>query len=245
MSSKARYRKNKKAYKALVVKTVRPKVTLSDKVNAILGRKMETKYHTNLVAVRTFGCSDPVGNRIFCTDITDVAQTAGASNDTTRIGDQITLSKIKVKFQILQLPLAAVTVGQTVRVIMFQWKPDSTTVTFQDPYPTLAEVATILQPGPSAAGTQDYNSMSHHAHDTRKLYRILYDSSFPMIEGGVSDNGIRSRSFDLNLKKAVKQINYNGGLTTGMNHIFFMCVGLAPTLENNVTADIRIFFKDS
>lgn len=230
------YRKGKKTNKVIKLALKKP-VTFSQKVRRVVNRKKETKYHTNLGAVQTFGNIDPVTNRAYLNDISDVAQTAGASTDTTRIGDQIELTGIKIKYLLSQNVSAAI--NDTVnRVIIFQWKGDVALTT--------AEIGRILQNGPSAAGTADLNSLSHYNHDYRHMYTILYDKSFAMSDQGANPKTLFSDVKNIRIKKATKMINYvAGSATAGDHHIYLLVIGLAPELTSTITFDARIFFKDS
>lgn len=219
----------------IVVQTKKP-VTFAKRVTNVVNRKKETKYHTNLAADDTFGNNDPGTNRITLEDLTDVAQSAGNSTDTTRIGDQIEIVGLKLKY-LLAFNTSA-TYNDTVnRVIIFQWKGDEALTT--------ADAFRVLQPGPSAAGTQDYNSLSHYAHDYRHMVNILYDKSFAMSDSAANPKTLFCDVKNISLKKAKKNIDYLAAGTGGINHIYIMVVGLLPELSSDITYDARIFFKDA
>jgi len=223
-------------------------VTLTQKVNKIIKRKEESKYHSNLIYQNSFGgTATALGDFCLAEDLTDVAQSAGASSDTTRIGDEVEISRLLVKFQMSQDVIVG-QIGQTNRVIIFQWKPNSLfSVTNR---PTVAELSQLLAPGPTNTGVNEYNSLSHFNHDSRSQFNVLYDQSFRQMEAGAvgvaqSDSVMLTRSFAVNLKRARKKIQYTAGSVNGMYHIWILYLGFYPQLVSAVSHNIRMYFKDA
>jgi len=215
-------------------------------VNRIVRRREETKYHSNLRAYQTLGSVFGVNEYAWCEDLTDVTQSTVAASDTTRIGDEVEISRLKVKLAIQANDSAVAGVlGGINRVIIFQYKADTPfSVTNR---PTLAEIGRILAPGPTTLAGNEFNSLSHFNHDNRGLFNILYDKSFRQMDAThYGDSTIITRSFDVNLKRARKKINYVAGESNeGQYHIYILAVGWYNTEDARLTYNARMYFKDS
>lgn len=212
-------------------------------VKRMIGNVIETKFTTFQAAAQTFGCNTPALARVYVKDLTAIAQVAAgaAPTDTTRIGDRVTLTKMELRICIEQRAFAGAQVGQTNRVIIFQYKPviAAAALTNAD-----ADVSSILAVGPSAAGTADYNSLSPYQHDTRNDYHILWDRSFSQADGSY-DSGTKTIVMRVPLKRAMKNISFIGGSLFGGHHIYIMVLGLAPELVSYFTMNARVNFKDA
>lgn len=213
----------------------------------MIHRHQETKYHTNQAAGFTIGNVSAAGDFAWTKDITDVALPAAGAQptDTVRIGDEIEVSRIAVKFQIEQRPfvISPQIQGQTIRVIMFQWRPNSVFAATNRPTP--AEIAQLLQPGPSVLGVVETNSLSMLEHDRRSQFNILYDKIFKQVDVNNADSCIVTRSFNLPIKRMRKKIQFQGGNTNGMYHVWLLVVGLQNEAVAYGTYNIRTYFKDA
>lgn len=99
--------------------------------------------------------------------ISDVPQSAGASSDITRIGDQITPTSTEVTM-LIKAPandsMAGTIESAVVRCIVFRWHP---LVVAGTSFPVLADIFTQTAVFGAALGPLN--------HDKRNLFNVLYD----------------------------------------------------------------------
>jgi hypothetical protein len=180
----------------------------------------------------------------------DIPQSAGASTDTSRIGDSITwCGTMEMNLQVTNGQGATSPNYCNARFILMQWH-DVTTAT---PQP-LANGSQVLLAGPS--GTQDIYSL--YNHDFRHQYTILYDNTFKLTGVGINGivftnvpvtddttSGVHKIRVDLN-KMAAKNVQYVGGGGQGRNRIFLITVS-----DSNAAApptyifSTKVFFRDA
>lgn len=129
------------------------------------------------------------------TSISDVAQ---GDTDNTRDGDNLYLTSLQLRWSVV--------LGDSTnlaRIIVFQWKPNST--------PTTGDI--LITTGSTAAPLSAYN------HDTRQSYRILSDS---LVALNAAETMKAGTSFVVNFP--VKQIQYTGSGTTGTNKLYLLAL---------------------
>lgn len=132
--------------------------------------------------------------------------------DLQRIGDRVMLDKCWLR--LFANSNFATSGFAYVRAIFFQWKSDSNT---NPPLP-----ADILLPGSS--GSVDYTSQ--YNHDQRMLFRIFYDKTFSIVgQPGVDAPQDSYAHVDVStLNFPLKQVQYIGAGTEGINHIYGLFV---------------------
>jgi len=157
--------------------------------------------------------------------------------DITRDGDRLQWAgKIDFRFS-LQHPLGTSPPESIVRLILFQWHPNSTPV-----------ISSILLTGPTGAS----DVWSTHSHDNRQMFRILFDRTFHLVGNAAAATTPNTtltqifRRFRVSLKKARKYAQYTGGTLTGTNRIFLIYISDAATLlRPTFTYSTKTFFRDS
>lgn len=122
-----------------------------------------------------------------------------------------------------------------IRFILFQWRQDSATAPL---------VADILLNGSS--GSPDYTSA--YNHDKRSLYNIFYDETFELLGSPVNSEPPQSNYAQhrvLTLKVPLKQVQYIGGGTTGMNHIYALYMSGSAAANPSLFYTFKYMFTDS
>lgn len=127
--------------------------------------------------------------------ISDVAQ---GDTDLTRDGDQLYIRSIECEIR--------VTAGDptnVMRIIVLQWIPNST-----------PNVSSIL------IDATTYGEMSPWTHDTRFLFRILYDKRFY-----VNTTTMGNREHKTVLKRIkFRKMQFESGATTGTNKLYVLAI---------------------
>lgn len=123
----------------------------------------------------------------------------GTADSGQRIGDEITIRNLELYFQ-----LKVGSTNANIRVVVFQWKLD-TTITGA---PTNSAV---LQ----TTGTLSELVSSYNHDEMSRSFTILYDQSFGL--NTVDNNTVFRR---LKLYPTTKKIHYVNGSTTGIGHIY-------------------------
>lgn len=187
-------------------------------VHNAIKREPEVKYLTTGLNT-TFG---GVTTMTFLS-LTDVPQAAGASTDTTRIGDFITARSLQLRLNIIRNP-ATSNVVEFVRIMVIQRHAQFSV----DP-PTFAN--TFLNDPVSVAT----NFRSFYIQDGRHLYTVLLDRMFTMTGLTATTEGAIFEHINVSLASARKKLNYISGSTTnGIDNIFvgYLCntVTTPPTL---------------
>lgn len=162
---------------------------------------------------------NPTSNTFYTTPfINDV--TSGISQgftDNQRVGDELTAISFEFRAHIYLTAVYNEHINFS-RIIIFQWKPDSTTTV-----PTMADIL-----GPGTLGTPNYTS--HYNHDKRSLYKIMYDRTFVTV--AQDSNNLTNQSAHYvrrTLKVPHKDVQYIAAATTGPYHIYMLLVGSNPT----------------
>lgn len=180
-------------------------------VKRIVGADIETKYSYSVTSPTA------VSNTVFVGLLHSIPQ---GVTDVDRVGDRLKWGyKGHFKAQV-----AAGDSYNTVRLIIFQWKPNTPIVSAA----TTPLASSILLVGPSGS----IDTLSLYNHDQRQLYHILYDKNHTMVGnaalGTITLNTPTSNSV-INFRGSYKpknhQVQYVGGSTTvGTNLIFYLYV---------------------
>lgn len=219
----------------------KPKESLTTKVKKIVKKMDELKHYTiNQVETPLF-----LGTN-YNLVMTDVAQSAGASTDTTRIGDQITVTSLHIRWWLRSVPDLSVTpLGAFFRIIAYQYKPNNGLLA-----PVLSR---LLVTGVSGG----LDATSHQNVDYHNDYHILYDRTYTFAQlaqaagavGTFPDTGVRFGSFWIPMKKVFKKLQYDSGLLSHNNAIYlaaFSSTNAGAGITDPVFAvQTRLRFKDS
>jgi len=176
-----------------------------EEVKSIVKRKLEINYLNYIPAAMS------LFNTPFINDITSAI--SQGITDNQRIGDQLEGINLEMRVH-LYLPTSATLGFYFSRIIIFQWRVDTTSVV-----PTAPDILLL-----GTGGTVNYTSL--YNHDKRSLYKIMYDRTF--CQNGVcpdsmtSNGAIYTRKF---LKIPHKVISYDSVTTTGIHHIYLMVLG--------------------
>jgi len=164
--------------------------------------------------------------------INDITLIPQGDTDTNRRGDKLKLLSLKWNGEFILAPVANVPLNGLVRIIFFQWHPDTT---YRIPL-----VGDIL----SGAATFS----SHYNHDQGSNYSIFYDRSFIVSQNTSLAKIVRGRiSFKKKkgMMKFVKRtIKYDAATTSGSDHIFVLAIA-DNNAGNGINAPIRIIYTDS
>lgn len=218
-----------KTKKSASTKGVTPAVKnyVKKAVKADSKKKDEVKYHT--VAQSYVNVPNLAG---YLKVLTDIPQTAGAANDTSRIGDSIFLKALELRAIIKNKGGTSV----AERVIIFQWHIDDNV--------TAPTVTDVLSTGYGAAT----DCLSPYNHDSIKGNKltILYDKTFPMVETG--SNGMHTIYKKIDLKYAKKKIQYVSGQVKGMHNIWMLAIGSEINVADQADSELgytsRVFYID-
>lgn len=175
----------------------------------VVSRKIETKYIDS-----TYNSGfDSTGTIQILSNII----TQGVT-DSDRVGDRLEIKNFAMR--------GYASYGDTVnimRVILFQWKPSSTTA------PVITDVL------------QTAHRFSHYNHDKKGLYRVLYDTTF-----NLNDTNRRQQLIKRNLKPKLKTLKFEAAGVNGMNHIYLLGISDSSVSPNPaVQLDFRLQFKDA
>lgn len=150
----------------------------------------------------------------------DMTSPSQGNGDTQRVGDTIMLTSVQINLQM------TATAAQVIRLIVFKWKPLTTSY--------LPKLGDILQsPANTAVGP-----VYQRRVDTQGNYTILYDKAFALQNVAQQNRIIR-----INLTKKLGQIRFDAGSTDGVNKLFyFLITDIAAS--NSISMYTRIRFKD-
>lgn len=165
----------------------------------------EIKYSTQIL---TMGSGRLIINGASSVDdLFAPAQTAGASTDSLRIGDQVKLRSLQIR---LYTEALATYLSGTYRVVIFQWHSDTTSVV-----PTTSLVYTT-----SISGGIDSQSPWNMDSRRQGLVTVVYDKTFAVVTSQVNDT--RGHVINVPLKHCKKTINFTSGAQTGRDHLFMI-----------------------
>lgn len=163
-----------------------------------------------------------------------IDQSAGQSSDTSRVGDDVNLQSIFVRFSVDINPDTVIPPGpdsfNICRVLIFQWRPDMNIQAPSLPY--------ILQqpaaPQPTSSIFDPYNS------DNSTEFRILFDKFYTLDTRG-GDPLIEMESVYIE-KGFNRVLNYNEQSNTGKNQIYIAFISTsaaAPDCLFNMVSKLR------
>ncbi len=138
-------------------------------------------------------------------DLLDLSQ---GDTNYTRDGDELMLKSLKFRFHLLRE--SGSTLGDSVRMILFQWKPDNA----QD-VPTIGQ---ILEDSTNVPYLSPIDT--HH----KDKFNVLMDRLTLLSPLGTT-NERKSFWKTVNMKRVIKRVRYNPGASTGKNLVYLMLIG--------------------
>lgn len=188
-------------------------------VKKLVRKEVETKYYDDYTSWSGTAI-DWTGSLVRLTTI------AQGTTDITRVGDKLTLRAVRIK-----LNFVAADATQCMRLIVFQWYPNTTLVT-----PTTANILNVV------GSPQGVNSMYIHDYDNQ--FKVLYDRRIAMVLG--QNNDYKAISINVPLKFAKKTINFTAASTAGSNHIYIMAISDSGAVGHpSITMYSRVWFDDA
>lgn len=150
-------------------------------------RMAENKYHDFTITanmVQTFNIQDTLM----------IAQSAGASTDVTRIGDNIQVTSLHIRYNVIASSTA--TSAHNCRVLLIQW--------LEDTVPVAANILTNT--GPGVACISDYNMDEFRKNG---ILKILFDKSHSV------SASIGGPAITHHVNKHIKRFRHNLNFSTG------------------------------
>lgn len=206
-------------------------------VKATIAKELELKYYQDSASLS----GQIISTTAFIWNISPVPQSGTnvgppyPSSDTTRIGDKIKLKRVVVKMNIQCSQVAVAGATDDVRIIMFQWYPNTSLAV-----PALSDI--LFNTTASTICQSFYN------HDKANQHQILYDKRFRLLGAtNTSQKDITVKPSKRRLKFTKKQIEFTAGGNTASNHLYIMMVADKAVTTNNVTATgiSKIWFTDA
>jgi len=167
------------------------------------------------------------------------------TTDVTRVGDRINwCGKVRFRLQVFNALGVSADNYNTQRWILVQYHPASTSA----PTPVVTD---ILLTGPSGA----VDVHSQYNHDKRQDYKVLFDRTFTTvgsfnyaITADAPGTAVTHRymSYNISLKKARKQVQYQGGGLQATNRLFWIYMSdSSATPHPTAIVSTKVFFRDA
>lgn len=151
-------------------------------------------------------------------DVATVPQSAGASTDQSRVGDELYLRSFQIRYAFI-----AADAYNICRLIVFQWH--------QDDSPLADDILADIT----------YGVMSPYRKDTKGHYTILMDNVHVVDTNNPAE--YRKKFISRGFKK---KIRYDAGSTTGQNKIFFLHVSDSSAVTHpSLRIETQINFMDA
>lgn len=146
--------------------------------------------------------------------LSSVPQSAGASNDTTRIGDAIQPTSLQLNYTFYNIGAPGANPYESdCRVIVFRWLVDDSLTA-----PTAGLIVNSVGGVSSAIST--FN------HDQRGNFEVLYDKLHLISNSTLQPTNKPVRA---SIKVNSKKIQYVAGATNGLSNIYLMIIGDSDT----------------
>lgn len=159
----------------------------------------------------------------FFQSLTDLPQ---GDTDITRDGDQVEAYTVDLRYY-------AFTQDATnlVRVILFQWVPNTAIAT-----PTLADI--LLN-----AGT--YDALAPYETDNHQMWKILYDRTHSMAQTGAASANV-TKLIRKKIKVSRKKVQFEGGTTDGTNKVYMLVISDSGVANHpGITYVARVNYLDN
>lgn len=151
--------------------------------------------------------------------LSSIPQSAGASTDTTRIGDAVQPTSLQLTYTFYNIGAAGVNPYESdCRVIVFRWLVDDSL--------SAPTAGLILN---SVGGI--YSAISTFNHDQRGNFEVLYDKLHLISNSTLQPSNKPVRA---SIKVNSKKIQYVAGATNGLNNIYILTIGDSDTAVDPV-----------
>lgn len=186
----------------------------------------ERKFYDNQIGQTSAG--NNLNDAGFLYALSDMTQGAGQSQ---RIGDKCTGSSLEWRGVCFSPALVTTVPYITVRVIIFVWRDDTT--------PVLADIIEdVTNP-----------TLSPLAHDTKIKRKVLFEKTWtqyldPTNKTVTIPNQLVKAVIPLN-KMKYNIVNFQGGTTIAVNHIYFLSVSNTPNGTPNTEWNFGHYFRYS
>lgn len=146
--------------------------------------------------------------------LSSVPQSAGASNDTTRIGDALQPTSLQLNYTFYNIGAPGVNPYESdIRVVVFRWLVDDSLSA-----PTAGLI--VNSTGGLSAAISTFN------HDQRGNFEVLYDKLHLCSNSTLNPTNKPVRT---SIKVNSKMIKYVAGATNGLNNIYLLVIGDSDT----------------
>ncbi len=189
------------------------------KFNVMSQRTRELKYKENIVSISQSATST----------VSLLTQVAQGDTDTNRNGDQLMIHNVVLDVSAAIDGTVAPDNTNIVRMIVFQWHP-------QSGISTLPTATQILQDPTTNPVLSSYN------HDTRWNYSVILDYVFTLsIEG----SRVQQRKFVLT-RIPRRKLQFVGATTDGTNHLYILSVSDSTTVDHpSYNFNSKVLFYDN
>lgn len=164
----------------------------------------------------------------------DLCLVPQGTTDTSRVGDSLKMRNLQLNYH---LETGAGFKTSAFRIVVAQFNGDSV-------LSTPAQIAALLFHSPGI--TAGYDSLSHYQHDnvSAKKFNILFDKMYS--SAGSTNTDAMFGRVNIPLKYARKNLQYNGGATTGSDHLYIFALTDQPVASLDQFAyTARLEFTDS
>jgi len=159
-------------------------------------------------------------------------------SDSNRIGDQLTWTGVKIRFEITNSLGALADQFNNMRLVILQWKPNSIPVNTD-----------VFLTGPTGA----VDIYSTYNHDRRTEFIILHDETFRTVGNINTANsvgtcctttGVLERN--ISVRYAQKNAHFAGGGLTAANMLYIALVSDSAAVPHpTITYQMKTFFRDA
>lgn len=179
--------------------------------------------------------------------LSNIPQSTTAASDSTRIGDKVKLKDLVLKYSTWNNLGSNALASSMIRVIVFQYKGDST---LEDRHTFMNK---LFIGDTSAGGGNNVGPMANRNNDYHGLFNILYDKIH--VHCGTTTAAVPPPSNygqttvkRISFAKAQKTINYvNASATAGQNNIYLMAWTFNGSVTDNplFAFESQLFFYDA
>lgn len=195
-------------------------------VKGAIHRNAETKQVYTIAVTQTLSNADSI------IDLTNIAQGDGYN---TRDGDKIDLRQAKIRFQAYRKSGATAGTYDNVRVMVVQWRLNTTDTSFTGFPDTTENTATSCALAPVTKRTA-----------LTSKFRILYDKWFTLTERGETPSSYKNLHISIPAKK-LSNVRFNAGATGGVNKLYLVVRGDYAGASGDGSMfgySTRVLFKD-
>jgi len=188
------------------------KKTIRKEVNKIVNENIETKYHA---------ITHTTSNQSSTALVTNLCVIPQGVNDFSRIGDEIKLSKLRLRFK---LDADSNDVFNNFRILVFQWNADNTVDTINGP--EMDKILNGYVDGATTSVVANSNMIARYEYDNLRAgkYTILYDKHHL-----VNTENKQSKVFNLEFSlyndlRVKKKVSYKQSFANDATNALYLCV---------------------